>query len=167
MADIKSILGKIGLVGATVGAGALNTASGGALTPLTNQLLSTLGKALDPTAKTQLDLAVAAQQAELQKLEYDHAEKIATLMEQDTESARARQAAVKDRTPTLLAIGVTLGFFGLLALQIFKAAPEASHDVVYLMIGSLGTAWVSVVGYYFGSSAGSDRKTEILAAGKK
>jgi len=58
---------------------------------------------------------------------------------------------------------VTLGFFGVLAYMLFRSIPASGRDSMLLMLGSLSTAWTSVVAYYFGSSAGSDRKTELLA----
>jgi len=81
----------------------------------------------------------------------------------DRASARERETAVKDRTPAILAYGLTVGFFGLLTFLCFASVPTTSHDLLVAMTGVLGTAWISCVGYYFGTSAGSDRKTELLA----
>lgn len=70
---------------------------------------------------------------------------------------------VKSWIPGFLAVSITLGFFGLLGLLIAHAVPTESEKPVYILTGSLGTAWVMVVSYHFGSSAGSERKTELLA----
>ncbi len=161
--DIKSILGKIGLGAATAGAVAASAATGGALAPLTNTILKALADRLDPTVKAQMEAAAVAAQDELQKAEWDHAEKIAALAEQDMASARARQAAVKDWVPSLLALAVTVGFFLLLWFLCHSTLPESNQRIFDMMLGSLGTAWLSIVAYYFGSSAGSTEKTALLA----
>ena len=161
--DIKDVLRKVGLIGATAGATAANVMTGGALTPLTNTLLTTLGKVLDPTARQQLELAAQQQAEQLQKDEYDHAEKIAALTQQDMASARARQMSVKDLIPSLLAAGVTVGFFLLLWFLVHHTIPESNQRIFDIMLGSLGTAWLSIIAYYFGSSAGSAEKTEIMS----
>lgn len=80
----------------------------------------------------------------------------------DRINARSRQIIVKDRIPAILAISVTGGFFSLLWLLAFHQVPPASEKILDVMIGSLATAWTGIVTYYFGSSAGSDRKTEML-----
>jgi hypothetical protein len=90
-------------------------------------------------------------------------ESLAALAVQDRDSARAMQISTKSITAPTLACFITLGFFGVLGMMMFYPLPVATHDAMMLMLGALGTAWTGVVSYYFGSSAGSDRKTELLA----
>jgi hypothetical protein len=81
----------------------------------------------------------------------------------DRADARAMGIANKDWVPKVLAMAVTGGFFGILLLMALKALPEANRDLVNVVVGALGTAWISIISYYFGTSAGSMRKTELLA----
>ena len=78
-------------------------------------------------------------------------------------SARTRQVAMRDGTPTVLALLVTAGFFGMLGIMAFRDLPIPNKDMLNVMLGSLGAAWVAVVSYYFGSSAGSRAKDDALA----
>jgi hypothetical protein len=104
-------------------------------------------------------------QTKLLALNIQGADDLLGLDNADRADARARQIALKDKLPPILAILITIGFFGLLAVITFYGVNTSSHDVIMTMVGTLGTAWISVVVYYFGSSAGSARKTEILANG--
>lgn len=108
--------------------------------------------------KADQDYAVAMAQAG-----FKDTETLASLAVQDRSSARAMQISTKSLTAPFLAMFVTLGFFGVLAVMMFCTLPQETHDALMLMLGSLGTAWTGVIAYYFGSSAGSDRKTELLA----
>jgi len=42
--------------------------------------------------------------------------------------------------------------------------PPTGGEALLMLIGTLGTAWTSVMGFYFGSSAGSKQKTDALTA---
>lgn len=108
----------------------------------------------------QIDDAFAAQMRQLDIQSAEDWEKIA---EQDRESARNMQIQTRSKIPGILAIGVTTGFFGLLGISAFHAVPAGSEKVLDVMTGALATAWVMVVTYYFGSSAGSAHKTELLS----
>jgi len=85
----------------------------------------------------------------------------AKLIAEDKQSARNMQIATKSWIPALLAVFVTIGFFGILLglmTEHFKTS-----DALMLMLGSLATAWTGVMAFYFGSSASSQAKTELLA----
>ena len=62
--------------------------------------------------------------------------------------------------PAFCPAAISASTFLLMAL---RALPEANRDLVNVVVGALGTAWISIIGYYFGTSAGSMRKTELLA----
>ncbi|MGH9432533.1 MAG: hypothetical protein ACRD3T_13410 [Terriglobia bacterium] len=118
---------------------------------------------ISPEQKAQMQQA--AQQLELQRdqLVAGRDEALAEIREKNVESARSMQVSVRSFIPPLLGLLVTLGFFGLLYWMAMREIPATNKDVLNIMLGSLGTAWVAVIGYYFGSSSGSDRKTELLA----
>jgi hypothetical protein len=83
---------------------------------------------------------------------------------EDVQSARNREIQVNasesaswlaKNTLGMLAIGITLGFFSMLAWMMNYEVPPTNKDILNIMLGSLGSAWIGIVGYYFGSSAGS------------
>lgn len=82
----------------------------------------------------------------------------------DRDSARQMQIATKSWLPEVLAILVTIGFFGIIIYILKWGLPESGREALLLLLGSLGTAWTGVMAFYFGSSAGSQKKTEALTA---
>lgn len=103
-------------------------------------------------------------QVQMQAMGFQHEESILEIAQKDRDSARQREIALKDWLPSTLAIVITLGFFGMLILVATHGVKPESRDLCNIMLGSLGAAWAAVVNYYFGSSAGSDHKTDLLAA---
>jgi hypothetical protein len=72
------------------------------------------------------------------------------------------QTSTRSWVPPLLAAAVTVGFFAILGGMMFGKMSVADNTALTMMLGSLGTAWTGIIAYYFGSSAGSAQKTEIL-----
>jgi hypothetical protein len=104
----------------------------------------------------QIKTAEIAMAARAQEMGLDF-EKIAV---DDRKSARQMQSTTQSWIPGLMAIVVTIGFFGILVglmTEHFKTS-----DALMLMLGSLGTAWTGIIAFYFGSSAGSQKKDELL-----
>jgi hypothetical protein len=70
---------------------------------------------------------------------------------------------LKDYAMYVLGALVTICFFLVLALLIFKPMPQENKDVLYLAIGALIGFEGAIVQYFYGSSAGSAEKTNIIA----
>ncbi len=62
----------------------------------------------------------------------------------------------------VLALVVVVGFFVVLAMMLHWQ--KQGSDI---LVGSLAAAFGAVVGYFYGSSASSQAKTELLAKGRE
>jgi hypothetical protein len=80
---------------------------------------------------------------------------------EDRKSAREMQATTRSMMPPILACAVTLGFFSIVVMMFFNQI-DSNNPAILMMLGSLGTAWTGIIAYYFGSSAGSQAKTDLL-----
>ena len=164
--DWKTVLGTIAPTAATLLGG-----------PLAGLAVDALGKALgmeQPTVETvkaalttgQLtgDQIVAVKQAEqalvLRMRELDiEADRLEM---QDRDSARVREASVKDTVNAWLA-AVIVGSFVLMVFGTLLGWTKAETVLAGTLIGYLSAKAEQVLAYYFGSTKGSAQKTKLLA----
>ena len=78
----------------------------------------------------------------------------------DRADARAMQVSTRSMIPGMLAMVVTSGFFGI--LWMLMSGEAVKSDALMLMLGSLGTAWTSIIAFFFGSSVSSQGKDEMI-----
>lgn len=132
--------------------------------------IESIGEAI-AKASADPELLLRAEQAErdfalqAQRLGCEHAEHIEQVAAADRANARAREISVKDRTNKILAYGVTGGFFICIFWLFRYDLPASTRDTVLVLFGALTKMTGDVFAYYFGSSAGSVRKTELIANG--
>jgi hypothetical protein len=112
-----------------------------------------------------------AKLAEVYRLQAECVVTLLRLDNEDRENARAREIALRDPTPQNLAYVIFGGFlayaFAILIGAAF-GAPGFKDPLVAGLIGTgfgaLGAEAARIGNYYFGSSAGSRAKTEMLKA---
>ncbi|MCW5657435.1 MAG: hypothetical protein KIT60_07010 [Burkholderiaceae bacterium] len=61
----------------------------------------------------------------------------------------------------LLGLVIAIGFFVVTYVLLVRVIPPENKDLVLILIGQLSGAFLAVVGFAFGSSAGSQRKDEL------
>ena len=82
----------------------------------------------------------------------------------DRDSARKREMAVRDPTPSVLVYS-TIGLFAALSVALlFVTVPDHSRMLLGGLVGILGGEVARQGAYYFGSSRGSKDKSAQLAA---
>lgn len=99
---------------------------------------------------------------QMKKLDID----IEKINQEDRASARQREIAVKDKTPKILAFMVVIGFMAT-AIGVLSGYARVETVLAGTIIGYISAKAELVLTYYFGSSAGSDRKTELLNKSNK
>lgn len=82
---------------------------------------------------------------------------------EDRGSARDMFKVTRSRMPAALSVIVTFGFFGILVGLMSGEIEIKDSQALLLMLGSLSTAWGMVMAFWFGTTAGSKDKTELLA----
>ena len=129
----------------------------------------------DPTqpasAESALLTATPEQLIALQKGDKDFALQMKTLGVQeeqlayaDTANARGREIATKDNTPKIIAYLVIVLVLVAEGSMFFVGQPKGMDGVVLgRILGTLDSALILVLGYYFGSSAGSASKDKTIS----
>lgn len=102
--------------------------------------------------------------AHLKLLELQQSGELAqlTLAVQDRDGARSREIGVKDHTNKILAF-VIIGAFVCLVASTLLGYAKVESALAGTLVGYLSAKAEQVLNYYFGSSAGSAQKTELLA----
>jgi len=124
-----------------------------------------VSQALEMATPAQLASLKKADQAfkiQMKELEVD----VEKIHSGDRDSARKRQIALGDHTPTVLAILTMTAFFGYIGAVTFLPTPNADIGLINVAIGWLGGSSSTVVAYYFGSSSGSKQKNEFIKENK-
>lgn len=166
MADWKKIV-------ATVAPG-IATALGG---PLAGIAVQAIGKAVlgrEDASAADVEAAVLGASPDtllaLRKAEQDFAVRMAELdidLERihagDRASARDREARTGDWTPRVLAAIVVIAWAVIQWHILTEVVPAEMRELAARALGTLDMALGMVLGYYFGSSAGSKAKTDALA----
>ena len=69
----------------------------------------------------------------------------------------------KDVFQYTLAGLVVIGFFAIVILMLYATIPVANQGPLNIIVGGLITGFATVIGYFFGSSKGSQAKDDIIA----
>ena len=118
----------------------------------------------DPNAKAeaQAKLMEMAQRGELAQLE-SHVKEMQSARDREVQIATSEFAPMLSKIVTpVLALGTVGLTFILFGVIIFVDVDADSKDILIYVLGALTSAVTMVLGYYFGSSAGSKEKSSQI-----
>jgi hypothetical protein len=158
-------------------AGLAPTLASAILGPLGGVAVSAIGKIFGIEAATTAQVAKVFQDGRMtpeqitaikelemqyQADEKERGFKYAELEFKNTVDARDMQKQTKSYFPATLSVFITAGFFSILiTMLVWQYTPT---EPLLIMLGALGAAFGAVVNFWLGSSAGSQRKSELLGS---
>lgn len=166
--DWKAIVGTVAPWIATALTGPLGGMAVGAVADalgLSDKTESAIKQALSGATPEQMLALKQADQnfaARMQELGFQNVQALEKIAADDRDSARKREMTVQDYTPRILAYLIVGGFLGMAYGVLFKQM-SADSVLAGTIIGYLSAKAEQVAAYYFGSTAGSKQKTELLA----
>jgi len=98
------------------------------------------------------------------ELGYANEEKLAALVVEDRKSAREMQTSTRSRIPGVLAVLVVLAWGLVQWFLLTHVVDQSMRELVARVLGTLDGALMVVLSFYFGSSHGSQQKTELMAS---
>lgn len=122
-----------------------------------------IGAYADPSHLLKLKELEQRFKADMAALEVD----LSRISAEDRDSARKREISLQSVAPSLLATMAVLGFFSVLGFMIWTPNQIVAQRELNILLGALTGLLLQVGNYYFGSSAGSARKTELMATNKE
>lgn len=178
MSEEKNILRKIGDgivdVAPTIGALLTGTVIGAPAGAAMNAL-GALGRAFglgNEATPTAVATAILSDpEARLKVMQVDNAFKLAVMADDteklkiqlaDVQSSRQRETSIKDNVNKILAYAIVGGFLALIGATLLGMA-KVESALAGTLVGYLSAKCEQVLAYYFGSSRGSDKKTDLLA----
>lgn len=166
--DWKNVIGTVAPWIATALTGPLGGMAVGALADalgLSDKTESAIKQALSGATPEQMLAIKQADQnfaVRMQELGFQNVQALEKIAADDRDSARKREISVQDYTPRILAYLIIGGFLGMAYGVLFKQM-SADSVLAGTIIGYLSAKAEQVAAYYFGSTAGSRQKTELLA----
>lgn len=100
---------------------------------------------------------------QMQALGFQQIKDLEAIAAEDRDSAREMMTATRSWVPAALSGFVTIGYFTILIGLMSGKLEISDSQAMLLMLGSLTTAWGVVMAFWFGTTADSGRKTELLA----
>ena len=172
--DLMKIVGAVAPTLATAIGGPL----GGMAMKVVGEVLGLGAEASEKDVEKALKQATPEQLLALKQADNDFAVRMKELdidleriAASDRDSARRREAQVRDWMPRVLAFVVVAGFMATVFLVLLGYVDGMKDPLtattVGTMIGFVSAKAEQVVAYYFGSSSSSQQKTQLLAGGKQ
>jgi len=104
----------------------------------------------------------------MQAMGFAHLEELQQVAATDRADARNREIKTGDsRTPQILAALVLVGWLTVQGYLLTHVIDASMRELIARVLGTLDSALTLVLSYYFGSSAGSAEKNQIIAQGQK
>jgi hypothetical protein len=100
---------------------------------------------------------------QMQALGFKHIADLEAIAAGDRKDARDMQKTTRSPVPAILSTLVTVGYFGILVGMMLGKLKVEDSQALLLMLGSLSTGWGMVMAFWFGTTADSGRKTDLLA----